>query len=381
MTISHVQGNIGQQNNSTLRSVISVTLGGAVAAGDLVAGIVQYGVSGHIADLTNVTDNASPSNTATIVDQLGNTSSGDSISSYYFPNVQNAPTIQSGNFSPQTAFDTIIAEDYSGVMTSNPIDGHTIQEQLTPGTGTDAISSGNITTTANGDLIFGGVTDFTGATNTYTQGTNYTLRSNASASTLATAAEDRIQSSAGSIAATFTQSTADHTVTIVMAFKAAIAGIVGVPLYTQPPQVPYQAVPESQKRNPALLGSTPAGPPITTGRIWGLPPIGPPPPGPTWLWNGTVRGIPSGTLPPGRARFDLPPYPLPPLGLTYIGGLPPIRPGPASVLPPGKAWYIAPYAAIYQQVENNIRYNLSLLASAVAPLTNWLPWRRRRGRM
>jgi hypothetical protein len=63
--------------------------------------------------------------------------------------------------------------EFSGVATSSPVDGaaHKIALQISPGTGTNAITTGNVTPATNGDIIFAAVFDDGGGAGTYSAGT------------------------------------------------------------------------------------------------------------------------------------------------------------------------------------------------------------------
>lgn len=93
------------------------------------------------------------------------------------------------------------------VASGGDVDGaaHAINAQDGPGTGTDAVTSGSVST-ANADLCIG----FTGDTNvdspTMTVGTGWTLRETQGAAGWSATSEDKTQSASGSIAATFTSS-------------------------------------------------------------------------------------------------------------------------------------------------------------------------------
>jgi hypothetical protein len=94
---------------------------------------------------------------------------------------------------------TIFTHEVSGILTTDPYDGSAINNQVNPGTGTDAITSGAIITTGASDYLFGMSRD-EGNTTTYTAGTGYTIVYNANSQ----ANEFQIQGSGGSVAATFT---------------------------------------------------------------------------------------------------------------------------------------------------------------------------------
>jgi len=115
----------------------------------------------------------------------------------------------------------LVWDEYSGVKPTSPEDGHTSQYDNPPSSATDGATSSAITTTANGDLIYGG---YLGIFPTIAAGTNYTLRQSRSAAGKL-ASEDYIQPSSGSVAATFTLSGGVYNGTAaVIAFLAGSGG-------------------------------------------------------------------------------------------------------------------------------------------------------------
>ena len=83
-------------------------------------------------------------------------------------------------------------------------------------TTSNAITSTAATTTASGDLVFGTVMDDAGVNNT-TAGTGFTLRQSVNNKDLAS--EDLVQTSGGSVAATFTFSAAHRYLAEMVTFK------------------------------------------------------------------------------------------------------------------------------------------------------------------
>lgn len=119
----------------------------------------------------------------------------------------------------------IVVHEISGTLTSGALDVSIGQNQQNPGTGTDAITSTAVTTTENGDYIFGASNDAVAGCATLSAGTNYTIRTATNCAPLPVSSENQIQSAAGSIAATFTGGSAtDDWSTLIMAFKPA-AGV------------------------------------------------------------------------------------------------------------------------------------------------------------
>jgi hypothetical protein len=119
-------------------------------------------------------------------------------------------------------FRSLYISEYSGLAQTSPNDGGTGQIQLTPGTGTDAITSGNIVTTVDGDLIWG-ITDNTSETSpgtgTLVAGTGYTQDAAVPSGGTIMRAEHKTQTTAGSVATTFTTSVDHHMLTNILAFK------------------------------------------------------------------------------------------------------------------------------------------------------------------
>lgn len=172
---------------------------------------------------------------SSVTDSLGNTytyagdnpNSGDNNNqmwNYYAEGVSAGACTITVTFDANDDLRRIYAHEITGCATSGALGQHAGQAQATPGTGTDAISSGSVTTTTNGEYIFG----CTNANNTqtYTKGTGFTsLREDNTVG----ATEDLVQSSAGSIAATFTGSGGWKCQTVIMTFKEAASGSSATP--------------------------------------------------------------------------------------------------------------------------------------------------------
>lgn len=114
----------------------------------------------------------------------------------------------------------ILVHEISGCNTVSPLDKSAmVLQNPSPGTGTDALTSGAVTTTSNGQYIFGSFFNtFLGAAN-WTAGTGFTDRETM---TNRVFTESRIQTSAGAIAATATWDVAaGYSISSIMTFKAA----------------------------------------------------------------------------------------------------------------------------------------------------------------
>lgn len=223
MTIVHVQQAMSAAGSATAAASVAVTLGGAVGSGNLVCGVVTFHATNTTA-LANVTDNKGNVYTFYTVQHAANL---QCTALYWANNIVNAPTIVTANFSPASSFLRIAADEYSGIDTTvGALDGHLLSDS-TPGTGTDAVTSGAITTTADGDLLYAATQD-TNATGSQTiaAGTNFVKRNDGGASAAtAIVTEDQVQATRGAVSGTFTISLAGHAMgTGVLAFKAAAGG-------------------------------------------------------------------------------------------------------------------------------------------------------------
>ena len=132
-------------------------------------------------------------------------------------NVSSGACTVTANFSA-SALAFVTAHEVSGTNTTNSNDGNAANTQAAPGTGTDAVTSTSITTTTNGAYIFGASMG-TNVGSAINAGTGFTLREQAAAGFTT---EDLVQTSAGSIAATFTNTNAgEYNISMVMALKEA----------------------------------------------------------------------------------------------------------------------------------------------------------------
>jgi hypothetical protein len=116
-----------------------------------------------------------------------------------------------------TASVNLMCHNISGTAAS-PYDAGTLVVQASPGSGTNAVTTGNVTTTVNGDYLFVGTWDVGGNSSSIAAGTGYTLRDQISVGGRTT--ESQVQTSAGAVAGTFTPTggTADTWLNGIMAF-------------------------------------------------------------------------------------------------------------------------------------------------------------------
>lgn len=213
MANTHVQSVKGEWSSGA-----SWTVAITATTGNLLSIAVGLNANGTLNDITGISDGT---NTYTQIDTLSQSELGDlnRLTTYYVKNVTGGSltiTITTTNSSTNRGF--VIVHEISGADTTAPLDVSAIQRQVLPGLGSDDISSGAVVTAANGEYVFGS-SMVTNGNVTFTAGTGFT----ADQATSWSASEHLIQSSAGSIAATFSETFGDlkTNYTAVATFKAA----------------------------------------------------------------------------------------------------------------------------------------------------------------
>src|SRR5206468_663501 len=213
--ISFVQANAS--TNDAAASTIAQAFTTANTTGNLIVVAVTWG------------DNAAPSIRAT--DTLGNTyaitindfdpGNRQGLAILYAPNIRAGANTVTVTLGTTGGYRRIMVSEYSGIATTAPFDV-AAHNRAGGTTAANGVTSTAATTTANGDLIFGVAMDDSGSFGTITAGTGFTVRATLNAMDMAI--EDRIQATAGSVAATFTFSRADIYFAQMAAFKAAAGG-------------------------------------------------------------------------------------------------------------------------------------------------------------
>jgi hypothetical protein len=195
----------------------AATLANAVGAGDLVVVSVYWGYATSGSSVTKVQDDKG--NTLTPVDSSYDSTGLINVATFYEFNVTSGPKTFTATLSAQAAGGSgIVVEEYSGIATTLPLDGHAIANVNTSGALT--ASTGNFTTTANGDLVWG-FGWFTNGTPGPTHGTGFTASSDDT--TLDALAEYLVQTTASASTTANFNLAASYNYDIVagMAFKAA----------------------------------------------------------------------------------------------------------------------------------------------------------------
>lgn len=221
MAFARVQGNSGY--NSATGSSIAVTIS-AVGSGNAICGFASWDTGTANAVCTSVDDDKG--NTYNLETAVDDSPTGRVVA-FSRTNITNAPTVITAHFNLSPDFRAILVDEFSGGSTasSDERDGtaHGGLHQASPGTGTDAITSGTFTTAVNGDLLWGcsegGNTTAVASNGTsFSTGTQHTTD-------YAKQTEFRTQATAGAgTAATFTQGTDTNRITFLIAIKPQAGG-------------------------------------------------------------------------------------------------------------------------------------------------------------
>lgn len=167
---------------------------------------------------------------STVADSLGQSFSSAvnvtdgatySLATFYRENTAGGANTVTVTFLGAITYASLQCTERSGIATSGSLDKFASNSQTTPGTAANAITSGSVTTTTNGQTIVGWSTALTVGAGTTSAGTGFTPRTNVFGDTLI---EDQIQTTAGAIAATFTTNSASSSfITLITTFKEAAA--------------------------------------------------------------------------------------------------------------------------------------------------------------
>ncbi len=189
----------------------------SVASGNAIAiGIYWNVVSGT---LTSIDDDRSEPQAYIRYDHLDTGTQHGEIAYNY--NVIGGTTTITATFSGVVDEAKIVVHEISGILQTDPIDGHTAAIDIANNSMcTDCLSSGSIMPTTSGCYIFGFISS--SASPALNAGTGFTKRSGDNRG----ASEDLIQSIAASIAATFsrTDTTFSNSFIYVLALKPQMSG-------------------------------------------------------------------------------------------------------------------------------------------------------------
>jgi hypothetical protein len=202
---------------TSIAGELSVAVSGNdVLTGSVICGYVWW--SDTTTNMTGITD--SQGNTVTVLDNP-TTDTVNRAAMFYIQNASSGVHTLTASFSTGPSEQQIYVEERTGLLTSGVLDQHVMNGQGSEGPGTDDLTSTAKTTVASGEDIVG-ITKAQFAS-TPTPSTGFTQRFNAAGSGNLTA-EDKVQSSSGSIAATFSAGDNDNWITGMMTFKASGGG-------------------------------------------------------------------------------------------------------------------------------------------------------------
>lgn len=196
------------------------TFGSSVTSGNLITVLAQV----HLGGVNTTLSISDGTNTYTRVDatRVNADANGTWMNAvgYYAKNVTGGTiTITATVSSSANAIaGRLLACEWSGADTSSPLDQATVNNQINPGTGTDAVSSGSITPSTDGQLVIGASVSMNG-NEIWAKNTSYTAIG--STSNDLSLGEYIIQTSAASTAVTYTATFGTlHTFnTMIMTFK------------------------------------------------------------------------------------------------------------------------------------------------------------------
>ena len=214
-----------QANFASGDQTASVTLTNSVAVGDTIAVGIRWLSS--VATLNSISVSGGCAVSGGFV--LPTPSNGSNPSIY--PSGSSTAAVAYGVITtagPCTISSTLSASGILQYLTVHELnvgayDCSSVNHQDSPGTGSNSVTSLNCTTARNGDYLFGEFFDMYGNGGTWTAGTGFVLETKSGAEGSQT--EDGIQSSAGTVAATFTTSIGyDRPTTALMAFQPSASG-------------------------------------------------------------------------------------------------------------------------------------------------------------
>ncbi len=192
-------------NVSFVQSASTTNNGGATSIAqafddDVTAGdAVLVAVSWDTSATQSVSVSDTLGNTYTKLDQANDTTNQQALAVFYAVSGSSGADSVTATFGSSSSFRRIAIHEYAGVDPVSPIDAHAIRAMVTGSNTTDGTSTSSITTTGPNRRIFAALVDTSGTT-TISPGTGYTEREDVGD----LESEDKEQSTAGSVSATWT---------------------------------------------------------------------------------------------------------------------------------------------------------------------------------
>ena len=207
---------MGDSANS---ATLAVTFGSAITSGDAVTCIGAMDNAGTPTISTATDDKSNTYNQQAII---RDTTNGQAAFAISLGNITNGPITITVTLGTGQSARSMVCDEWNwsgGATAADPRDVPTGQVQASPGTGTDGVTSGDTTTTVNGDLLVGLTMGYTA---TVSSGTGFTPATSIVSGTLYASlySEYMVQTTAGgSTHATFTQNANDVHVTWIIPLK------------------------------------------------------------------------------------------------------------------------------------------------------------------
>lgn len=210
-------------------TTVSVAFGSAVSAGSLL--IAAVAASSNIAT-SDLTDSVNSGSWTELGATNGYTTGGlvvlgdCRVSLWYRLNTSAGTPTVTGTYASSSGGRMICVAEYSGIATSGALDVSGAAAQINPGTGTDAVSSGNVSVSSTGQSLVVGIITNASDDSAITVGTTFNAaRENFVRGTFRRMIlEDKNQSGSGSVDADATAAdTLDDFVSIVAVFNEPAA--------------------------------------------------------------------------------------------------------------------------------------------------------------
>lgn len=168
----------GTNNTVVNHATLTAASGSAVSIGDTVCVSTTVGQTAGAPASSVVTD--SLGNTYVNKSRISDATNNQMLETWLcIVTVAGTPTVQMQyNPTPGTSIagnGSLNVDPFTGSNAASTSDGANAQNQVSPGTGTDVLSSGTFTTTVNGDLLYGAAVDTSSGADPGTLGTGFTL--------------------------------------------------------------------------------------------------------------------------------------------------------------------------------------------------------------
>lgn len=211
------------QDDASNHTTVAKAFGSNPTTGNLNEVTVCWGGT----DDTGIIVTDSQSNTYVSIQRVWDSGQNQGIEKFYSKNITGGATTVTATFSGAgRSYNRLLIAELSGLHTTAPLDVNAGQFQASPGTGTDAITSGAMATTAEADeyitCSYQDSNELVPGSGTLSAGTSFVKQIDGGTGIIAL--EHRNVSSTGAYAGTWTRSTNQRCSAIVSAYKLSAAG-------------------------------------------------------------------------------------------------------------------------------------------------------------